>query len=358
METNGELKPTLEMLMREDDAVFIVPHNRPDFDAIGASIAMALIVGKKYKKKNYIVINDDYLKLPMDIRKVIDDISTRYHVIKVEDINALQTDKSLMIMVDVNKDYLVSTKDCLDNFKDILIIDHHLADEHTIQTPYLFIDTNTSSTCEEVSKLLFSLNTKISPNDANYLLAGIMLDTNKLTKNISSKTLMVLSKLTERGASVSAVNNLFLEDYEHDRIIHKMVDNTNFLRYSIAIAADASNSERIYTIEDIAKCADYNLKFDVGASFAIAYIDQDMVSVSGRSKEAFDISKVMVKLGGGGQPTSGAARIKGHKIDEVKNYLYLLLQPYNVDFPTFEEYCQNINEESELRLKLSSKNKL
>lgn len=358
METNGELRPTLEMLMREDDAVFIVPHNRPDFDALGASIGMALIVGKKYKKRNYIVINDDYTKLPMEMTKVIEDISTRYNVIKVGDINALLTDRSLMIAVDTSKDYLVSTKDCLDSFKDILIIDHHLPDGNTIQTPYLFIDTNISSTCEEISKLLFSLNVKISPNDANYLLAGIVLDTNKLTKNISSETFMILSKLTKLGASISAANNLFIEDYDQDRIISRMIDNTEFVRYSIAITADTDNSGRIYTIEDIAKCADYNLKFDVAASFAIAYIDQDMIRVSARSKGNLDISQIMAYLGGGGGKTSGAASIKGHKIDEVKSYLKLLLQPYNLDVLAFEEYCQSIKEEPEMKLRLNNKSKM
>ena len=34
MENTGELKLTLDNLMVESDAVFIVPHNRPDYDAL------------------------------------------------------------------------------------------------------------------------------------------------------------------------------------------------------------------------------------------------------------------------------------------------------------------------------------
>ena len=343
MKTNGELKPTLEKLMSENDVVFIVPHNRPDFDALGASVGMSLIASKKYKKRNYIVINDEYEKLPLEIRKMIDEISTRYNIIKVEDINLLKSDNSLMIAVDVNKDYLISTKDCLDTFKDILVIDHHLPDDHTISTPNLFIDSTLSSTCEEISKLIFGLGVKISPTDANYLLSGIVLDTSRLTKNLSPKTFNVLSKLTERGADTATVNNLFLEDFEHDRIIQKLINDTQFLRYSFAIAADASDSERIYTIEDIAICADYILRYAVDASFSMAYIDQDVISVSARSKGAFDVSKIMSKLGGGGNPTSAATRIKGHKISEVKEYLQLLLLPYNLNTIEFEEFCKELN---------------
>ena len=52
MENTGELKLTLDNLMVESDAVFIVPHNRPDYDALGACVGMSLIAGK-HKKKNY-----------------------------------------------------------------------------------------------------------------------------------------------------------------------------------------------------------------------------------------------------------------------------------------------------------------
>ena len=49
MENTGELKLTLDNLMVESDAVFIVPHNRPDYDALGACVGMSLIAGKHKK---------------------------------------------------------------------------------------------------------------------------------------------------------------------------------------------------------------------------------------------------------------------------------------------------------------------
>ena len=55
---------TLVNLMVESDAVFIVPHNRPDYDALGACVGMSLIAGK-HKRKNYIVINDNLNELPV-----------------------------------------------------------------------------------------------------------------------------------------------------------------------------------------------------------------------------------------------------------------------------------------------------
>ena len=326
MENTGELKLVLDRLMGESDAVFIVPHNRPDYDALGACVGMSLIAGK-HKRRNYIVINDNLNELPVEIKKLLDEISVKHNVIRLGDVCSLITDNSLMVTVDVNKDYLISTSDYLDSFKNILVIDHHKVDENTIKTPNIYVDTTISSTCEEIARLLFMYRIKITPEQANYLLAGIVLDTNRLTKNLTSKAFSVLSELTSRGANPEAVNNLFLEEFEHERVMQKLVDSTKFFTYSIGIAADTNDSGIIYSIEDIAKCADYILRYKVDASFAIAYIDQETISISARSKGNIDISQIMKVFGGGGSTTSGAARVKGTTIKCIVDELAKMLNP-------------------------------
>lgn len=323
MENTGELKLTLDNLMVESDAVFIVPHNRPDYDALGACVGMSLIAGK-HKRKSYIIINDDINELPGEIKKLIEEIKVKHNIIRIADLDSYLTDNSF---VDANKDYLISVNDYLDSFKNIVVIDHHKTDEYTIKTPNIFVDTTISSTCEEISRLLFMSKIKITPDQANYLLAGIVLDTNRLTKNLTSKTFSVLSELTSRGANPEAVNNLFLEEFEHERVMQKLVDSTKFFTYSIGIAADTNDSGIIYSIEDIAKCSDYILRYKVDASFAIAYIDQDTISISARSKGNIDISQIMKMFGGGGSPTSGAARVKGTTIKCIVDELTHILNP-------------------------------
>ena len=277
MENTGELKLTLDNLMVESDAVFIVPHNRPDYDALGACVGMSLIAGK-HKKKNYIVINDNLNELPVEIKKLIDEIGVKHNIIRIADLDSYLTDNSLMVCVDVNKNYLISTSDYLDSFKNVVVIDHHKTDDDTIKTPNIFVDTSVSSTCEEIARLLFMYRIKITPDQANYWLAGI-------------------------------------------------VDSTKFFTYSIGIAADTNDSGIIYSIEDIAKCSDYILRYKVDASFAIAYIDQDTISISARSKGNIDISQIMKMFGGGGSTTSGAARVKGTTIKCIVDELTHILNP-------------------------------
>lgn len=342
MQDTMVIKQCFDKLLSENDTVFIVPHNRPDMDAIGSAVGMALIC-KKNKKKCYIVINEDLNKIEAATKKVIGEISNTLDVINLEQTKELITDKSLMIAVDVNKTYLVSTGEILDRFNDIMVIDHHKTDDKSIKTKNMFVDEKLSSTCEEVSRLLFLNNIKITKDHANYLLAGIILDTNKLSKNVSEGTYVVAAKLVSRGADATIANNMYLEDFEHDRAIQKLVDNTVFPTYIYAIACDKDCSGQIYPVEDIAKASDYLLKYQVNATFAIARIDEDTVSISARSKGIIDVSKIMMLFGGGGNMHSAAARVKGMSIEEIKEKLNYILIPTNI-----------ISDETEMKLTLKN----
>lgn len=326
MQNSKCVKGVLDRLLEVNDNVFIVPHIRPDFDALGASIGMALICKKK-NKKCYIVIDDDYEKLEPETKKVLDSVKGNFEFIRSNDLSVYLTDRSLMIAVDANKDYLLCTQKYLKDFKNIMVIDHHKMDEHTIKTPYLFVDDKVSSACEEVSRLLFLYDVKVSPDYANYLLAGIILDTNKLSKNTSARTFEVASLLTACGADPTIANNMFLEDFEHDRAIQRLVDNTDFQTFMFAIASDSEDSGRIYEPEDIAKAADYLLKYNINCSFAMAYIDDETISMSARSKGMIDVSRIMRLFGGGGNEFSAAAKIKGKTLHEIKTLLVNSLKP-------------------------------
>ena len=71
------------------------------------------------------------------------------------------------------------------------------------------------------------------------------------------------------------------------------------------------------------------LKYQVNATFAIAYSDEETVSISARSKGIIDVSKIMKLFGGGGNEHSAAAGIKGMSLEEVKEKLCNLLIPCN-----------------------------
>ena len=174
-------------------------------------------------------------------------------------------------------------------------------------------------------KLLCQFKVKPNSEIANYLLAGIYLDTNKLTKNVSSETMKTIAKLLESGASMNRVTDLFAEDFISDRRVQELVSKAKISTFSIAIVTAEDNIE--YTREELAKVADYLLKYKVDAAFAIGNIGDDIVSISARSKERVNVGAVMQNLEGGGNQYSAATKLSNSTIKEAAERLMKIIQP-------------------------------
>lgn len=325
-----DFKKQLDELVQSHNQVFIVPHIGADFDAIASSIAMCLIA-KKYNIPAYIIVNEDSYKIEAGVKKIIDEIKNNdelknyINIINLDKYHQLSSDNDLLIATDVNKNYLICCKDDLSNFRNIVIIDHHNEDEHTIKTEYKYIDTSSSSASEIIVELLTLFQIKYDKAIANYLLAGIYLDSNKLTKNITSKSMKIVSKLLEKGATIDKVTEFFEEDFASDRRVQELVSKANFFTYTIATCL-ADETEN-YTKEELAKVADYLLKYKVDAAFAIGCVDEKAVSISARSKGRIDVSLIMKELQGGGNIYSAATRIENEELPEVSKKLQRVIKP-------------------------------
>ena len=89
MENNYvSLKDLVVKLLNSSDTVFIVGHNNPDFDSLGASVGVSLIC-EKYNKKSYIIANGDYQQMDKSTALVLDDIKSRFNVVKADQVPSL-----------------------------------------------------------------------------------------------------------------------------------------------------------------------------------------------------------------------------------------------------------------------------
>ena len=80
---------------------------------------------------------------------------------------------------------------------------------------------------------------------------------------------------------------------------------------------------------ELAKAADYSLRYGLDAVFALGKIDDDTISISSRSFGKVNVGAVMREFDGGGHMYSGAAKIKNSSVEEVGNKLKKLLKnPY------------------------------
>lgn len=331
METIKEFKNTLERVIKESEQVFIVPHIKADFDAIASCVGMYLIV-KKLGKIPYILLDESFSEMEPGVKKIVEELSINcgdkesISIINTDGYNKIKSGHDLLITVDLNKSYLTSCQNYLTEFKDIVVIDHHNEDEKTIDTKYKYIDVNVSSVSEMIVELLCCFNIKYDKRVADYLLAGIYLDTDSLKRNVTSKTYKMISKLFEKGVDISRVNDLFVYDFVSDRKVQELIGRTEFSTYTYAIAL--AEEGVIYTREELAKAADYLSKYATDAAFSVGYIAKDEISVSARSsKGVIDVGEVMQELGGGGSPFSAATKITGKTINETGKTLTRVLKP-------------------------------
>ena len=324
MENIKNLKANLESKILSSSNVVIVPHNGIDFDAIGSAIGLASIV-KKLKKVPIIVVDDPYSKMDYGVSLVIEEAKNEYSIVNKDKYLQNADPDDLFILTDVNKSYLVSVNESLTNPDNIVIIDHHNEDDKTVNSNLKCIDPSISSASEIVTHLLNLFKCKCSPEVANYLLTGIYLDTNKLTKNVTPETMKTVAKLLEYGANINKVTDLLSEDFLSDRRVQELVSKAKITTYSIAMILAEEEDE--YTKEELAKAADYLLKYRVDAAFSVGRIDEETISVSARSKEKINVGMVMQQLEGGGNQYSAATKLKDTTIEETGKKLIKLLQP-------------------------------
>jgi len=321
-----ELKEQIETKVNESNNIFITFHNCVDIDAIASAIGLAYII-KKLDKEPFIILNDPYEKIETGAKKIIDNERKNYNIISLDIYNKIKSNNDLLMVVDANKEKQICCKDYLKEFKDIIIIDHHKEEDDTINTPYKYI-YKVSSASEIIIELYNLYKFKIKEELCNYLLAGIYLDTNKYSVNCSYRTMELVSKLLKKGASTIEVNKLFEEDFFSDRKIQELVIKATFITENIALCIADKNIK--YSKAELAKVADYLLKYKIDAVFAAGFIDDEIVSISARSKGNIDVSQIMKDFGGGGHVFSAASELKNISLDEISKKLNKIIKKSDI----------------------------
>lgn len=336
------LKTTLTTELSNSDRVFIVPHVRMDFDAIASATALYEICNE-FGKETYIVTDDKEDVMETSLKIMFNDLKKTYSFITTSQLGQLRSENELLILTDTNKTNLIPITNP-ETFKNIIIVDHHKTDDKTVVTDKTLIAPNISSASEIVFNLIKKFNITIDEHLAQRLLAGIYLDTNRLSRNFEKSTSRAVTELLELGADSDEVNNLFLiANFESDRIqqnlINKLIDNTKFSMYNIAITMNDVEPNTLYESDHLAKAADYLLQYPLDAAFVIGFVDkkelgeghQDIISVKARSKNkkemTIDVSEVMRIFGGGGDENRAACLIYTDNIEGVKEAINYIMKP-------------------------------
>ena len=302
---------TKELILSKE--IFLVGHNNIDLDAF-ASMAGFSLLAKKYKNKVYLIIDDKNIEnaTKLAMSKMI----SKVNIISLKQVKSLMSNKSCLVIFDTNKLNRICVKDMINEFKSVIVIDHHTKTSDTIKEENLYIDEKATSTSEIVSELLERFRVKVPKTFATVLLGGIVLDTNNFMYKMTRKSFYYCYYLSTKGADVNEAQLYFKQDLEDYVDRAKMVSNTKIMGET-AIATGQRG--RIYTTQELAKTADILLEFKgIKTSFAIGHIDKDKIGISTRSIKNINAGKIMETFGGGGSKTEAAAIVENRTIKGIE----------------------------------------
>ncbi len=310
---------------RRADTIFLMAHKNLDLDALGSCIGSYLIL-KRRKKKCYIIIDDTQHE--PGVQKVLRELEGCLDIVrsdKIEEYLNPKEKKNLLIILDTNKRELVQSEEVLEKIPNKLIIDHHDIGKTTIEDAVMINDNKVSSTCEMIANLIEYNDVEIDSYYATILLSGIVLDTNNYTLNTTAETFYTSYYLSSLGASAKKVQYLLKQDIEEYAEQQKLLSSIETINNHVAFTKGAPNTQ--YRREDLARVADTLLFFNnIEASFVIGKIGKDTIGLSARSLGSYDITRVLEKLGGGGDSFNGAAKFEETTISKVEQELKKILK--------------------------------
>lgn len=305
-------------LMKKASNVLIMGHRFADHDSIGSSIGMARFA-KQYCPKVNIVVNvhDSNLK---GIFQKLSGLSD-YKNIFVDGPTAqdLIESSTLLIITDVNNVRQFEAPELFENCANVIIIDHHRQSaEFAVKPTITYIEPSASSASELVSEMI---EQQLPPGsllkeEAEFLFAGIILDTKQFANNTGPRTFAAAHFLRSEGANPAEAQMLFRSELDDFKREIKYEANAFIYREIIAfsyIEENATQEDKIAA----SKAADRLLTLDgVLASFVLCRMDQT-VHISARSSGTVNVQLITEKLHGGGHFDMAGAQVKNATIKET-----------------------------------------
>ena len=320
----------LAALISEASNVLIMGHRFADHDSVGSCIGIFKFAEFCGVRAN-VVVNDQDPNTRICLERFRSRDDYRGVFVDAPSAQDLVTSESLLIICDVSNPFNFEAQSLYDCVKKTVIIDHHRKTGELKYPPALtYIEPSASSASELVSEMLEqSLPLGSLPKEeADLLLAGILLDTNQFTRNTGVRTFSAALYLRSEGASPSDAQMLFrtsLDDFMREA---KFESNVIIYRDIIAIAVrdsdGATSDDRIAA----AKAADRLLTVSgVMASFALVRVD-DTVHISARSQGNVNVQLILERMRGGGHYDVAGAQLRGVPMQTVLEQLKSAIDTY------------------------------
>ena len=310
----------LNELMGDAGEIYIMGHSFADMDAVGAAAGVCCAARKRGKRAQIVIDLERNAAGPV-LQKLM--ALPEYAGVFISPGEAFLKIQpgALLVVVDTNRPEMVESQQLLESCNRVAVIDHHRrAATYIENAAFSFHEPYASSASELVTELLQYLvdSADLLREEAEALLAGIVLDTKHFTLRTGGRTFEAAAFLRRAGADTTDVQKLFQND------LHEMVSRYDIIRraelYRDDIALAVIPQEGVDRVT-AAQAADELLSLKgVKASFVI-YRNGSDVLMSARSLGDVNVQVVLEALGGGGNSTTAGGRVENGDIDEVEQRL-------------------------------------
>ena len=308
----------LTSLMVRSENVLIMGHRYGDFDSFGSSIGVARVALTCGVKVNIAVDLRDKNLEPCIKMMQNTELYSQMFVDNADGLDLIGPD-TLVVLVDHNTPGRSQFADISSKVNNIVVIDHHRkVDSFHESIICHYIEPSASSTCELVTEMLESAisSQNLLKEEADMMLAGVLLDTKQFTRNTGTRTFGAAQYLRGAGANPTDVYALFKtapDDLRKESRFHTAI---NIYRGNIAISCCEGDTDDSYRII-ASKAADKMLTLrGIDAAFTLVKIG-DQIHISGRSSGTINVQLILEKLHGGGHFDVAGAQVINESVMNV-----------------------------------------
>ena len=317
----------LSELMADASEIYVMGHSFADMDAVGAAAGICCAARKRGKRAQIVIDLERNAALPV-LKKL--GALPEYNGVFISGNDAFVKMRpgALLVVVDTNGPDLVESHQVLEACNRVAVIDHHRrAASYIENAAFSFHEPYASSAAELVTELLQYL---VEPADllreeAEALLAGIVLDTKRFTLRTGGRTFEAAAFLRRAGADTAEVQRLFQNDLSDMVSRYDIIRRAEMYREDIALAVIPQDGvDRVAA----AQAADELLTLKgVRASFVL-YRNGDDVLMSARSMGEVNVQVILEALGGGGNSSQAGGRVENGDILAVRAQLTDAIDAY------------------------------
>ena len=320
----------LRDLMLSSSNIIICGHKTADFDCIGSALCLSRMATALHRQ-SVIIARTGGIEEKLEAAMKANDAELKKDVAFVtegEALNQLQ-ENSLVIMTDHHNIRQSNGSKVLEQAKKIVVIDHHRrSTDMGIKPVLVYIEAGASSTCELLTEMIpfVSRRTDISETIATFMLAGMIIDTQRWRVRTGARTYEAASELRKMGADPQTAYDYLKDSYDEFAMKSEIMSASEKLAGGIMIAPV---SQRGVSRSLISQVADSLLSIqDVNAAFVIADNDKSETCISARSNGTINVQRIMEMMGGGGHLTAAALQRPKSSVEALRAELIQTLDTY------------------------------